>query len=115
MTAPVNVPVGGGEGEAPTPTGRQLKPCGTHAAFVRHWSHSEEPCEACKQAERLYQRDRFRSARRVEPEVVASLCLTSADAHLSRCGYCGEWRWAEDDCRVCAAPFCRDDLLRETS
>lgn len=31
---------------------RQLKPCGTPAAYRRHLRHDEEPCEKCKRAAR---------------------------------------------------------------
>jgi hypothetical protein len=37
---------------------RLLQPCGTHAAYTRHRSRGEEPCEACVIGERLYQRNR---------------------------------------------------------
>lgn len=37
---------------------RQLKPCGTHAAFVRHKYHREEPCDACDRGEALWQHER---------------------------------------------------------
>ena len=30
---------------------RDLKPCGTQAAYKRHLRHGEEPCDACKEAE----------------------------------------------------------------
>lgn len=30
---------------------RELKPCGTPAAYRRHLRHDEEPCEACRAAE----------------------------------------------------------------
>lgn len=43
--------------------GQVAKPCGTHAAYVRHQSHGEEPCEPCKVAQRAYQRDRARERR----------------------------------------------------
>ena len=35
---------------------RELKPCGTPAAFRRHKRHGEEPCDACWEAERLHRR-----------------------------------------------------------
>lgn len=41
----------------PTPRGG-LQPCGTHAAWTRHRSRGEEPCEACWVGEREYQRSR---------------------------------------------------------
>jgi recombinational DNA repair protein RecR len=30
--------------------------------------------------------------------------LDVQDAKLRRCGWCGEWVYDRDDCRVCAAP-----------
>lgn len=41
-------------GVAPAP--RPLRPHGTHAAFIRHRSRKEEPCDACWHGEREYQR-----------------------------------------------------------
>lgn len=35
-----------------------LRPCGTVAAYVRHRSRGEKPCEACRAAENAYQRSR---------------------------------------------------------
>lgn len=46
--------------------GRPLRPHGTHAAFVRHRSHREEPCAACWHGEREYQRGRKRRYRQGE-------------------------------------------------
>jgi hypothetical protein len=40
------------------PQPRQLRPCGTHAAYVRHVARREEPCRTCAIAERHYQRNR---------------------------------------------------------
>lgn len=31
---------------------RQLKPCGTTAAALRHWRRGEEACDACREAQR---------------------------------------------------------------
>lgn len=42
---------------------RQLKPCGTHAAFVRHKDRGEPIDAACEQAERDYQRAHKRKRR----------------------------------------------------
>lgn len=44
-----------------------LKPCGTHAAYVRHKKRGEPPCGRCRQAERAYQRNRNRQPRRPRP------------------------------------------------
>ena len=32
---------------------RQLKACGSRAAYVRHQRHGEDPCDACVQGNRL--------------------------------------------------------------
>lgn len=75
---------------------RLPSPCGTHAAFVRHWSLSETPCEPCISAERTYQRERWRNRRaaraRIDPTVIASLRLDLEDQKLGRC-WCGEWTY----------------------
>jgi len=42
----------------------RLRPHGTHAAFVRHRNHGEQPCGDCLSGERLYQRERKRTVRR---------------------------------------------------
>ena len=34
--------------------------CGTNGGYVRHRKHDEEPCEACKEAHRSYERERYR-------------------------------------------------------
>lgn len=33
---------------------RELKPCGTHAAYVRHHYYGEPPCDLCVAAARVY-------------------------------------------------------------
>jgi DNA-binding transcriptional regulator YiaG len=35
---------------------RALLPCGTSAAWQRHWNAGEEPCQPCTDAKRAYQR-----------------------------------------------------------
>lgn len=42
---------------------RNLRPCGTHAAYVRHRAAGQDPCEPCVHAERAYQRARPRDRR----------------------------------------------------
>jgi len=39
---------------------RELKPCGTNAAYARHVEAGEQPCEACKEAHAAYNRARYR-------------------------------------------------------
>jgi hypothetical protein len=43
--------------------GAPLRPCGTHAAFVRHKKRGEDVDPACAEAERAYQRERSRVQR----------------------------------------------------
>lgn len=50
-----------------TGLGRPLRPCGTHAAFVRHKARGEPVDVACADAERAYQRSRRRRSRRRAP------------------------------------------------
>lgn len=38
---------------------RELKPCGTHAAYKRHLRNKEEPCEPCRQAARDQKNERM--------------------------------------------------------
>lgn len=50
---------------------RELRPCGTVAAYVRHLRHGEEPCDDCRKANndaqnsnpraKAYQRARIRA------------------------------------------------------
>lgn len=46
-----------------SPTGRQLRPCGTVAAAKRHRYRGEAPCPPCSAAERERDRDRKRAQR----------------------------------------------------
>ncbi len=39
--------------------------------------------------------------------------LGAQDAKLRRCWHCGEWAYDHDDCRTCAAPAHRADLMGE--
>jgi hypothetical protein len=43
---------------------KTLRPCGTHAAFVRHKNNGEPIDELCEQAERDYQREYKRNSRK---------------------------------------------------
>jgi hypothetical protein len=38
------------------------KPCGTLAAYRRHYRHGEKPCESCRQACSRWEQDQRRSA-----------------------------------------------------
>lgn len=40
---------------------RMLKPCGTRAAYVRHLSYGQAPCEPCTRANRAYEASRHGS------------------------------------------------------
>lgn len=52
---------------APKPV-RPLKPCGTNAAYVRHFKRHEDPCAACTEARREYvaEHRKSRTRRRAE-------------------------------------------------
>jgi hypothetical protein len=39
----------------------------------------------------------------------------SADSHVRRCWYCGEWAWATDDCGTCHATAARHAAARAAS
>jgi hypothetical protein len=54
---------------------RQLKPCGTPAAYRRHLRHGQEPCDDCREAE--YARNRV-GPRPLQP------CGTAAGAYRHR-------------------------------
>lgn len=41
---------------------RELKPCGTIAAYRRHQLHGEKPCKDCTEAWRAHQRNYYRLA-----------------------------------------------------
>lgn len=45
-------------------TNRRLRPCGTHAAYIRHKNNDEPIDPWCLHAERAYQRSRKRAQRR---------------------------------------------------
>jgi hypothetical protein len=56
---------------------RQLKPCGTRAAYERHRKHSEKPCDACMKAAATHtaakreSRPDVREAERTRQRVIA--------------------------------------------
>jgi hypothetical protein len=45
---------------------RELAPCGTYAAWMRHRRHGEEPCESCREAYNAHQRKMYAERRRLE-------------------------------------------------
>jgi len=51
--------------ECPGPRGGRpaFRPCGTLAAYKRHYRHGETPCRACKQAWRRWWDDTGRAQR----------------------------------------------------
>jgi hypothetical protein len=38
-------------------------PCGTHRGYARHRYHGEGPCRPCRDANRIYKRERARAAK----------------------------------------------------
>ena len=71
---------------------RALKPCGTYAAWKRHWDHGETVCDACGEARRIYEEQR-RRRRGAQPRQVP-VCGTYS-------GYSAHYRNGEDPCRAC--------------
>lgn len=69
---------------------RELKPCGTYPAYVRHIARRQEPCEACREANRIYKA----SLREVKPKPELRPCGTPA-------AYNRHLRHGEEACRVC--------------
>lgn len=68
---------------------RELKPCGTYAAYVRHIVRREKPCESCSQANRDY-----KNGLRVRRPLVLKPCGTWAAYQRHR-------RHGEEACRLC--------------
>lgn len=74
---------------------RQLRPCGTVAAYRRHRNHGETPCEACRAAVAAYSRARYiPSTRQLAPHGTEAAyhrhytygqrpCLACVDAHAA--------------------------------
>ena len=53
---------------------RELKPCGTNAAYARHLANGEEACDACKKAHSLYEGQRQTGTlRRFQPAPCGTL------------------------------------------
>ena len=50
--------------ECPKPGRPAFRPCGTLAAWRRHYRHGETPCQACKQAWSRWWQDRGSALRR---------------------------------------------------
>ena len=46
---------------------RNLKPCGTVAAYMRHKRHGETPCDDCRRAAVRHESERKRSLRKRVP------------------------------------------------
>lgn len=47
----------------------ELAPCGTRAAYRRHLAHGEDPCDDCKDGNRVEERERGRARRAVDNAV----------------------------------------------
>lgn len=96
---------------------RELKPCGTRAAYCRHISRREEPCDPCKAAHAEYRRAYVAGHRdRVNAQARASRWrLARGEApFLDPCGtpaaYQRHWRRGEvcQPCRDAWARYCRE-------
>jgi hypothetical protein len=65
---------------------RELLPCGTYAAFNRHKSRGETPCDACREAKREYDREYQREYKLGrKPEPARRVPVTAARACI-QCG-----------------------------
>lgn len=94
---------------------RELKPCGTHAAYCRHVSRREEPCDPCKAAYAEYGRARLADS----PEAVSNARAASRayywrrkrgeEVHVDPCGtptaYRRHLRHGEEACVACLAAW----------
>ena len=68
---------------------RELKPCGTVAAYERHRRHGEEVCDACREARRVHSNAQYTPRDRERPA-----CGTTAGYHYHH-------RHGEQTCRPC--------------
>ncbi len=55
---------------------RDLKPCGTHAAYRRHLRRGETPCDACRQANKIRLRDNERHKKWMRARMRALIALS---------------------------------------
>lgn len=87
---------------------RQLKPCGTEAAYRRHARHGENACAECLAAHRVYHRIYQRTVRAGRPVRQLKPCGTRAayDRHLRR---------GERACFPCRLANSRRDTRRKTA
>lgn len=49
------------------------KPCGTVAAYFRHYRHGEKPCQACKEAHNAHIREKYATNAQANAERRAAL------------------------------------------
>jgi hypothetical protein len=103
---------------------RELKPCGTHAAYCRHIQRGEQPCAPCKAAHAAYEA----AVRAANPERHRRAVLayqkrrkTGEVAHVDPCGTPNAYhrhrrrRRREEPCPACQAAwseYCRLGHLR---
>lgn len=88
---------------------RELRPCGTDAAWQRHKHRGEQPCEACCEAHRRYVRTYFQDHyspgaehRFPQPAVLDHGSISAYQRHQRR----GEVPCAE--CKAAAAKYKRE-------
>lgn len=74
------------------PKPRKHKPCGTHAAAVRHYERGEPLCEPCRQAKSEYERELRQ--RTPKPARKVAACGTYT-------GYARHRKAGEEACRPC--------------
>lgn len=74
---------------------RDLKPCGTRAAYQRHKRRGEEPCEACAEALRAHYRVDVPKPRTVKPCGTRAAYQRHVEAGETPCEPCREANRAE--------------------
>lgn len=69
---------------------------GDHAGYAAHIYHGEEPCEACRKAERAYQQEKRRKAR-----MTARSSEDKPQRHGDHGGYSAHLYRGEEPCEAC--------------
>jgi formamidopyrimidine-DNA glycosylase len=98
----------------PARSRQNLQPCGTYAAYLRHWKRQERPCEPCQKAQRAYSRRRYLA----NPEAAKQAAKRWHQEHrpISKnahpCAYCGK-TIPEDHAVGRPRLYCDDDCKYE--
>lgn len=90
---------------------RELKPCGTFAAYQRHRRHGEVPCEECWDAARARTRNYYRDHYGVFAK--NRKALPPMAEHGTAAAYCQHHRRGEKACQECRAAMTAYQRLRK--